>query len=315
MATILEYDSIDPAGVLSLNLTSLDYALTPERAALIRRLDPRPFPFFGLNSVEDGIVAGQVLVYRLSVMTGEGPEDAGGICAVCTHPAFSGRGIASRLMDAPHERMRLAGMRYSTRGTARHRSAYSLYLRLGYEDVFTPTFTFARRDDILRPNQLRVESAGAERLHLTDDIFQRAATGHLGFSRRHEGFIPMLAATGDLSASEVWLLWDGGTLVGYALACLAETTLVIKNLLLAEGVDAADATSALAEGASVEYLRVRMDQPLVAASLRHAGYPPELADWSTFMVKSLVSDVTVNDACRLLGIRTERFLISAVDIT
>jgi hypothetical protein len=69
MATILEYDSVDPAGVLSLNLTSLDYALTPERVALIRRLDPRPFPFFGLYAVEEGIVAGQVLVYRLLMMT------------------------------------------------------------------------------------------------------------------------------------------------------------------------------------------------------------------------------------------------------
>jgi hypothetical protein len=109
-------------------------------------------------------------------------------------------------MDAAHERMLLAGMRYSTLGTTRHRSAYSLYLRLGYEDVFTPTFTFARRDDILRRNRLRAERAGVERLHLTDDIFQRAAAGHLGFSRRHTGFISMLAATGDLVADEVWLL-------------------------------------------------------------------------------------------------------------
>jgi ribosomal protein S18 acetylase RimI-like enzyme len=156
MATILEYDSVDPAGVLSLNMTSLDYALTLERVALIRRLDPRPFPLYGVYAIEDEIVVGQVLVYRLPMMTIEGPEHVGGICAVCTHPAFSGRGIASRLMDAAHERMRLACMRYSTLGTTRHRSAYSLYLRLGYEDVFTPTFTFARRDDILHPNRLRV---------------------------------------------------------------------------------------------------------------------------------------------------------------
>jgi len=315
MAAILEYDSIDPAGVLSLNLTSLDYALTPERAALIRRLDPRPFPFFGLYAVEDGIVAGQVLVYRLPVMTSEGPEDAGGICAVCTHPAFSGRGIASRLMDAAHERMRLADMRYSTLGTTRHRSAYSLYLGLGYEDVFTPTFTFARRDDILRPNRLRAECAGANRLYLTDDIFQRAAAGYLGFSRRHTGFIPMLAATGDLAVDEVWLFWEEGALMGYALARVFETTLIVRNLLLAEGVDTAEAVSALMGSASAEYLRVRVDQPTVSASLQSAGYPPELTDWRTFMVKPLVPSATVEDARRLLGIETGRFLISAMDVT
>ena len=37
---IVEYDQVDPLGVLHLNLLSLGYALTPEKVALIRRLDP-----------------------------------------------------------------------------------------------------------------------------------------------------------------------------------------------------------------------------------------------------------------------------------
>jgi hypothetical protein len=45
---IVEYDVADPLEVLHLNLLSLGFALTPERAALIRRLDKRPFPFFAL---------------------------------------------------------------------------------------------------------------------------------------------------------------------------------------------------------------------------------------------------------------------------
>lgn len=55
---IVEYDDADPLGVLHLNLSSLGYALTPERAALIRRVDVRPFPFFSVYAVEDGVVAG-----------------------------------------------------------------------------------------------------------------------------------------------------------------------------------------------------------------------------------------------------------------
>jgi hypothetical protein len=42
---IVEYDDADPLEVLHLNLLSLGFALTPERAALIRRLDKRPFLF------------------------------------------------------------------------------------------------------------------------------------------------------------------------------------------------------------------------------------------------------------------------------
>jgi hypothetical protein len=90
---------------------------------------------------------------------------------------------------------------------------------------------------------------------------------------------------------------------------------MVKNLMITKGVNAAEAVSALADGAPVEYLRVCVDQPSVAASLRHAGYPTELADWSTFLVKPLVPGVTVDDAPHLFGIGTEHFLISAIDVT
>ena len=42
---IIEYDQVDPLGVLHLNLLSLGYALTPEKVALIRRLDPTVRPY------------------------------------------------------------------------------------------------------------------------------------------------------------------------------------------------------------------------------------------------------------------------------
>jgi len=57
---ILEYDEVDPLGILSLNLLSLGYALTPELVGLTRHLDKRPFPFFALYAVEDNQVIGQV---------------------------------------------------------------------------------------------------------------------------------------------------------------------------------------------------------------------------------------------------------------
>ena len=40
---ILEYDNVNPFSVLELNLLSFRFALTPELAASIRRLDQRRF--------------------------------------------------------------------------------------------------------------------------------------------------------------------------------------------------------------------------------------------------------------------------------
>jgi hypothetical protein len=41
---ILEYNDVDPLQVLNLTLLALDFPLTPEHAAHIRRTDPRLFP-------------------------------------------------------------------------------------------------------------------------------------------------------------------------------------------------------------------------------------------------------------------------------
>jgi GNAT superfamily N-acetyltransferase len=312
---IFEYDDVDPSGVLYLNLISLSYSLTQERVALIRRLDPRPLPYFAVYAIEDGIVAGQVAVYRLPMMTSEGPEDVGGVCAVCTHPAFSRHGIAGRLLAEVHSRMLAAGLRFSTLGTARHLAAYTLYQRQGYEAVFTASSTFVSFESVQRESSLRAEPADVQHLPLADALFERVAINRLGFAPRHPGFLPMLVATGDVAADAVWLLWQGNEVAGYAVAALSQPVLRIDHLLVAEGIDAAAAVAAVGQSAACAYAQVRVDHPSVAQSLRRAGFPATRANWSTFMVKPLAPDVTAADARRLFGIGTEQFMISAIDVT
>ena len=312
---IVEYDVADPLEVLHLNLLSLGFALTPERAALIRRLDKRPFPFFALYAIEDGTVAGQVGVFRLPVATTEGPADVGGVWAVCTHPAYNHRGIATRLLDEAHSRMRAAGLRFSTLGTSRHRVAHALYRRHGYEDVGASASGLARRDTALCETHLRAERAGPERLPLADDLFQRLAAGRLGFARRHTPFLPALVEIGDVGVNEVWLLWEGGDLAGYVLAKVSESVLTVSDLLLREGPEAVAAVAALARQADAPYVQVSVDRPSEAVSLRRAGYRIADPTWGTFMIKPLTPEVTVDEARGLFGIGTERFLMSWMDVT
>jgi len=261
---ILEYDGVDPTQVLALNHLSLGYNLTPERVTLIRELDPRPFPCFAIYALETGAIAGQVAMYNLPVMTADGPEGVGGICAVCTHPAFSRRGIAESLMDEAHTRMRTAGLRFSTLGTARHRGAYALYRRLGYETLHVAASTFARLADVRPRSDLRAEQAFGNRTRLADEFFSQAASGWLGFSRRTPGFLDLLVSTGDLPAGDVWLLWQGDELAGYALAGLSDSILSVNSLLLADGVPAWEAVAALAAGRQARYARLRLDHPSAA---------------------------------------------------
>ncbi|MBE2233586.1 MAG: GNAT family N-acetyltransferase, partial [Anaerolinea sp.] len=218
MIRIVEYDAVDPLQVLQLNLLCLDFGLTPETAAIIRRMDPRPFPFFALYAVEGSTVLGQVGVFRLPMISTAGATDVGGVWAVSTHPAWRGQGVATRLLDEAHERMRAAGLRFSTLGTARSGVAHGLYEKLGYRDLYSPAMALARSDELRGQPGLRVEPAGSGRLAVADRLFEQLSRGWLGFARRHTPFFSFLHARSYLSAQELWLIWQGGEAIGYAAA-------------------------------------------------------------------------------------------------
>jgi predicted acetyltransferase len=312
---ILEYDQVDPQEILFLNLHSLDWPLTPERAKSIRRLDPRPFPFFGLYVVEKGAVAGQVLVYRLPVMSTEGPEELGGVAAVCTHHAHARRGVATTLLEEAHSRMRAAGMRFSTLGTSQYRAAYTFYRRIGYEDLFIPTATFSRYDDLQITTALRAYPVKLEELPLADDLYQRLSSGYLGFSRRHGAFLQMMVSISDLDLKEVWLIWQDNEPVGCALVRINDAVIEVNNLLLLPDFDEAEAVTAISRDLGVAYHWVRLDRPKQGICFTNAGYPQGTPTWSTFMVKPLTPDVSVDVARQLFQIGTDQFLISPIDVT
>jgi len=312
---IVEYDDVDPLEVLHLNLLCLGFALTPERAALIRRLDPRPFPFLALYAVEDKTVTGQVGVFRLPMISTEGPEDVGGVWAVSTHPVFGHRGMSTRLLDEAHARMRAAGLRYSTLGTSRYRVAHLLYRRQEYEDMFVSASALAHRETAQREASLRAERARADQLHLADELFEQVAANRLGFAHRHRPFFAALVEIGDLNVNEIWLLWEGSQLVGYVIARLSEAVLMVSDLVLYDAIDAAQAVAALVKETTASYVQVRVNRPSELVSWQQAGYQLARADWGTFMIKPLIPGVTLEDARRLFGIGTDRFMISWMDTT
>jgi GNAT superfamily N-acetyltransferase len=312
---ILEYSQVDPLEVLHLNLLCLDHSLTPERAAMIRSEDPRAFPFFCVYGQVDGAVAGQVGVYRLPVVSTNELDEVGGVWAVSTHPSFSRLGIAYRLMEEAHERMRAAGLSFSTLGTGRHLVAHRLYEKLGYKDVFSSPRVIARLETLPIETGLRAERAGSNRLPLADHLFEQIAGSYLGFARRHIPFFPSLERMEYLSGQELWLLWKEDKPVGYAAASLSNSVLKIGNLLLFDGIDPVTTVAAVAHQVDAPYVQVRVDRLVDTKTFIEAGFRIADVGWGTFMVKPLAAGITVDDFRRLYGVGTDRFLISYMDIT
>jgi GNAT superfamily N-acetyltransferase len=318
---IIEYDEVDPLEVLQLNLLGLDFALTPERVKLIRQYDPRVFPFFALYSVIDGAVAGQVGVFRLPMVSSEGPEDVGGVWAVCTHPSFARRGIASRLLKEAHERMREEGLRFSTLGTSTYRTAHLLYHKQRYQDVFFSTSMILHKKDIIPLNNgLHVEQAAYEKLYLADDLFREVSVNHLGFARRYEPFMSAMVKIGEIAMGKIeekniWFLWEENKLVGYLIASKIGSVLKVVDFLLIKGVNAATAIASLVRKLPASYIQVKSNYTSITESLSEVSARIVSQDWSTFMMKPLTRDAMNIGPKTLFGIGTDRFLFSWMDTT
>lgn len=318
---ILEYDEVDPLEVLQLNLLGLEFALTPERVKMIRQYDPRPFPFFALYSVVDEVVVGQVGVFRLPMVSIDGLEDVGGVWAVCTHPSFIRRRIANHLLTEAHERMRVEGLRFSTLGTSKYRVAHILYQKQGYQDIFFSASMLFRHEIIKENNDdLHIEQAGQDRLHLADDLFLEVSTNCVGFARRHESFIPAMVKIGEIAMGRieeenVWLLWEENELVGYFVAKYSGLILNIQDILLKKSVNPLTAITALVRKLPAPYIQVKSNYNSITESLskREILFVPQ--DWSSFMMKPLTKEVMKLDLKNLFGVGTDRFLFSWLDCT
>jgi len=162
-----------------------------------------------------------------------------------------------------------------------------------------------------QPTRLRAEKPEPGGYDFVEKVYQKIAKLYLGFAWRHLPFTRLRK----LSLDSVWVLWDNEQPVGYALEEANKTMLNISDLALLNEIDAAEAVAALATKFKSDYVQVTVSRPAAIASLRAAGYRIAHPNWSAFMVKPLVPEVSLESAQQLFGIGTDQFLISWLDET
>lgn len=309
---ILEYSNVDPLQVLNLTLLALDFPFTPERAAHIRRADLRPFPCFTVNVVDEDVLLGQAGVFRLPMISTEGREDVGGVWAVSTHPLHAGRGVASALLEEAHTRMRDAGLRFSTLGTNRSGAAYRLYQKHGYVDMNVWATALTRWETAHQPTRLRAQPAGPEGFDFVEKIFENLAKGYFGFAWRHS---PFFRLRDKVELDDIWIILENREPVGYVFTHKEDLILKIDIQVLRKDISAVEAAAAVASKLRTSYAQVSLSRPSDISSFQRMGWQVAHPNWEAFMVKPLLPELTADDARRLFGIGTDRFLVSWLDVT
>jgi hypothetical protein len=179
-------------------------------------------------------------------------------------------------------------------------------------DMHVWATALARWETAHQPTRLRAAPAVSGGYDFAEQVFAHIASDYLGFAWRHT---PFAYLRDRVKLEDIHILWENDHPAGYALASADQSILYISDLLLRKGVNPAEAVAAVASQVKTAYVQVKVSCQGEIASLRQAGYQVAYPDWSAFMVKPLVPELTVEDARRLVGIDTNRFLISWLDTT
>ena len=233
---ILEFDELPKDAEPQAQLLDLSATWAPNdfaRFSEARKIGYPSADYAGVYAVEKGEVLSAIRVLRLPYATQEGVKQIAGIQGVVTRRDSGRRGLARLLLQDVHKRVKGAGSSYSLLWTGRGQVAFSLFERMGYQDVYTPelaTLHIGRRRD--NPGRYTVKSIRNDRVDILEELHSRSMDGRLGFALRPRGVIRSLIHLGFLPAGSLHTIHLDGELVGYALLQRHSTWCSLDELVL-----------------------------------------------------------------------------------
>lgn len=219
------------------------------------------FPLFETMGMWEGGEIGSMLTLIPAEYVLEGERlPARYVYAVATDPAMQGKGLASALLTAAHERMRVQGVQLAALFPASD-SLYDYYGRLGYRTAF------AVRESLVTPGQ----NGGQRVTACKKEEFLSMRANHLSRLSRCLRFTAPATAylyeEAECSGARIVLLQDRA-LQGYAVCTKIEKTLVVKETSLTEA-ELGCCSGALAAEFDVENIRVKFPAVSGKTAKRH----------------------------------------------
>jgi|HubBroStandDraft_1064217.scaffolds.fasta_scaffold186368_1 GNAT superfamily N-acetyltransferase len=223
----------------------------PQDFALLRHLQEWGHPgsdYWGVYAVEDGQILSRVETLHLPFRGRVGRQTVVGISDVLTVPTGVRRGLARALLRRIHRREAAAGRRWSFLWTHRTWGAHSLYVDLGYEDVYSPPNALrpiprsARNEP---PAGYRLRMARGDEADRLQRLLDRATRLRLGFVPRGPNSTRIRLRLGWRHRENYRILLRGKRAVGYAYLSASSSWNVSVNEAI---VTAPQHSAALLEG-------------------------------------------------------------------
>jgi GNAT superfamily N-acetyltransferase len=291
---IVTYDELqDHNGFLLLMEAAFWWLVSPQRIAEVRKLDPRLRDQYGFGLLKGKELVGFVGVMDIPVKTRDGKkETAVGIHHVATHPAYSRQGISTRLFEYVHDYYRQRGYRFSFLFTSRSLVAWSLYCKLGYEDVPIMGKFAPRAEKIITPGKGRkhkIVTRAADLIH-AERLFEEATANRVGFATRGPGWTQRRLKTWRMKRSNIIVERDGYAFTEPEREGIWISEFVARNRAAYQRI--LDRIMALGKNVIVDCL---VYDPVLQSIYRQKRFRFRYANYGVLMAKPL-ADVSIRQA-------------------
>ena len=290
------FDEIDdPYKVTLIFQLSLYWPAIPKLLRELRSNDDRYTREFGIFAVmQDGTVAGGLLLMRISTQTTQGMLEVGGINAVSTRPDFARRGLMTAITNRAHEYFLERGLEYSVLTTSKRLVAMTMYQQLGYGEIdhSEVAVKYPNQPHIPSPKDTLVRPFSETDVDSIDSVYMRAVEGSTGFIYRPKNFLKARNYTAGCEirpAQNMRIVESGGSITGYAYwnpdARVSETPEIMALDEASFRALLADVEHRNPDGAVMIWCDGLTD--LEISWLRKAGYQGPLEAYGSFLVKPL----------------------------
>jgi predicted acetyltransferase len=311
---ILRYDEIDQQEAFMLNINALWFPFTPTRISTRIKNDDRWSRDSCLYLVDKGKILSQVAALRIPTKTVDGEETILGVAEVATHPAFTRKGYAAKLMNMFHDRSREEGIRIAFLLTRSSFVAYNLYLKLGYRDlVYFPKCSkpLVRKkkpkDSILR----KLKKKDIDKL---DDIFDRFSRDLLGFVVRQKRYFDWRLKVSEPLKTMIQVVETKDGVGGYILKRETGGDVFVEEMVVPSKKNLDRIFSEVERGEKGDYITVF---PLGGRKqeeyMRSRGYYVDEFSFGTVMAAPLKRSLTHKEIKRLYGVNEGKFCMLELD--
>lgn len=283
---ISTYDQIDDEQMSEILLACFDHPYSREHIRGMVEADCR-LPSWGgeLYAVEGDTVLGTCGLLYPRARFGDRIKTVGGIRNVCVRNSASGSGVATRLLEEAHRRLREQGVEHVFLMTSRGLVAHSLYRRLGYEDVLVYPTAFKAVEKV----ESDIEFKGCDDYDMVRELYMESVQGTEGLVIREKDYHEMAEARGWPDNDNLHFAYDDGEFLGYAMYKEGRKSLVCFEMAGVHGVeDIIVGMEKIAEGKHMVFKFVNPDHKDI---LERMGYCHSNDGWGVVMMRSFTETV------------------------